>query len=120
MSLDEISEIVGSDPLRALIESENAECAEYLAKTIPHRMHFGIAAYLLLGLQPGDFLYSVFSNNLEQAAALADDENRLILYQYVVLVHNHLPGNAHGGTDQVMSWTSKGGLLGRQNARAGW
>ena len=52
------------------------QLAEGLEKcSIPPHMHEGVRAYVLQGVEPGGFLYAVFSNNLVDSFARADNTN---------------------------------------------
>ena len=71
---------------------------------IPGRMHFGIMSYILDHKRPGDFLCSVISNNLKEAVGRADDENVLLLQQYVRWFYNYAPSPCWGSAEKMRDW----------------
>lgn len=78
---------------------------------IPSYMHGGIERYVYDGVKPGDFLTSVFENNLMMAVMRADSTNLHLLPEYARLLYN-LPGNCFGSPEIVKAWCKCGGLNG--------
>lgn len=81
---------------------------------IPSYMHFGIAAYVVLGQEPGDFLRSVLENDLLLAVQRADYLNRQHLLDYAKLLCCDLPMLCYGSNQLVRSWIASGGLQGQE------
>jgi len=59
--------------------------------TIPSHMHSGIKSYLFDKHIQGDFLMSVFANDLAEAAVRADNINANCLKNYAFFMFNELP-----------------------------
>lgn len=57
--------------------------------------------YLNYGIMPGGFLTAVLENNLKEACARADYENRGNLYNIVGYIYNYIPYTAWGSPDAV-------------------
>ncbi len=64
----------------------------------------GLINYVDLGIPPGDFLYSMLTNNLRQAVAHADDFNRTRIAEYVTVLYNYIPAQAWGSEENVREW----------------
>jgi hypothetical protein len=71
---------------------------------LPARMLPGFYRYVLEGIKPGDFLTSVFENNLCLSAMTADYQNVKLLSQWAVLVSNYTPSECHGSHAKVQEW----------------
>lgn len=71
---------------------------------IPARMHGGLIRYVAHHKEPGGFLTAVLENNLRRACAKADDENKYLLFDYVVFLHNRCPAACWGSEDAVTKW----------------
>ena len=63
-----------------------------------------INRFALLHEKKGHFLMAVFSNDLREAFARADDFNRPVLCQIVAYCHNEIPGNCWGSPQKVKEW----------------
>ncbi len=81
---------------------------------IPSHTHFGIAAYVVLGQEPGDFLRSVLENDFLLAVQRADFINRAHLLDYARLLCCDLPMLCYGSNQIVRSWIASGGILGQE------
>lgn len=55
----------------------------------------------------GDFLRAVLSNDLMQAMARADDENRRDLFDICDYVYNDMPSGCHGSPEIVKAWLAR-------------
>lgn len=75
---------------------------------IPAWMHGGIVRYVTEGIQPGDFLTSVLRNDLKNAVAHADDDNRRLIPDYVQFFYNNIPGVCWGSPEKVLHWMQLG------------
>lgn len=71
---------------------------------IPNRMHRGIMAYMVDHEKPGDFLMAVFRNDLTEACARADDENKVMLFVYIGYLYNEAPSESWGSPKKVEAW----------------
>lgn len=72
---------------------------------IPHYMHSGIFNYVYHGQPPGDFLQAVICNDLSEAVARADDENRRLIPAYIHFFHNYTPAACWGSREKMDAWT---------------
>jgi hypothetical protein len=84
---------------------------------LPERMHGGIRRYIENGIPPGHFLTAVICNDLREACARADDENRYLLFDYVKFFHNHAPVHCWGSEDRFNAWVQHRGLKGVDDDR---
>ena len=71
---------------------------------IPERMRGGITRYIEHGIPPGDFLTAVICNDLREACARADDENRYLLWDYVRFFYNYTPTGCWGSPEKMKVW----------------
>ena len=81
---------------------------------IPLTTQESISNYIEHGIDPGDFVYSVMSNNLHGAVLKADIMNTAALKDIVLWVYNNAPGNRWGNEAVVLRWieTNKKAKLG--------
>lgn len=79
----------------------------FAAYAIPEYMHSGIINYVEHHIPPGDFLRSVFSNDLFGAAVHADSQNRTRLAEYVRFAHEEMPVGSYGSPANVLAWLRK-------------
>ena len=84
--------------------------ADFLDKGLPSRMWGGVDRYLTHGIPPGHFLTAILENDLKEACARADDENVLLLHNYVRFFYNCVPGGCWGSPEAVSKWTDGGGF----------
>lgn len=77
------------------------------AHTLP-----SIENYVERGVRVGGFLRAVFSNNLFQAFARADDINRAALHNIVIHIWNYCPSECWGSPEKYEEWVKVGGLEG--------
>ncbi len=86
-----------------------------LARTkIPPRMWDGIVRYVMHGCSPGHFLTAVVTNDLKSAVMRADDENKLLLWDYVSFFYNHTPTSCWGSQQAFLNWIDKRGWEGSE------
>ncbi len=52
----------------------------------------------------GNFLRAVLENDLQEAVARADLENRLALAEIVIMLYNNLPSGCWGRPEEVEAW----------------
>ena len=74
---------------------------------IPKRMQGGLKRYIEEGVTPGGFLVAVLENNLKEAFGRADQENQLIIRNYVEFLYNFAPGACWGSVEKVTNWIEK-------------
>lgn len=60
--------------------------------------------YVEKSWQPGGFLTAVLENNLMEAFARADDNNRANLFEICKYVYNDIPSGCHGSSEIVTRW----------------
>jgi len=83
---------------------------------IPSHMRGGLHRYLQHGSAPGHFLSAVLSNDLKEAVARADEENMLLLHDYIRFLYNYAPNGSWGSRQCFENWLAIGGLDGLQEA----
>lgn len=71
---------------------------------LPGYMHKGLLYYFKHGLQGGDFLTAVLSNDLREAAMHADETNKRLLWEYVFFLYNYAPIGTGGSPEAVEEW----------------
>jgi hypothetical protein len=81
-------------------------------RRIPHHMHDVLARYILKGIEPGNFMTALMSNDLMETYNRADDKNIAAMRDWVVLVYSDLPMGCSGSKDKVNEWCRRGGLDG--------
>lgn len=89
----EILEFLKSQLKKGLIECQ-----------IPGHMHSALEDYLLRGIEPGGFLFSVLSNDFKGACSRADSINLRHLQNYMWLICNFMPQGAQGSPEKVQAW----------------
>jgi len=71
---------------------------------IPERMMGVILRYVEHGIEPGDFLTAIITNNLSEAVMRADDENINNLPAYVAWFYNEAPAGCWGSCERMKTW----------------
>jgi len=87
--------------------------------SLPVHMRPGMAAYVLHGTQPGDFLTAVLCNDLMEACHRADAINKEQLHAYAFFLYNYAPSACYGSAAKVKAWVAQDGLMGLRSAQAG-
>jgi len=82
---------------------------------LPDYMQGGMQRYIEDGIDPGDFLFAVLSNNLSEAVQCADCTNIEKLPDYVMFMYWEIPSTAWGSKELVHQWIADGGLQGEKN-----
>jgi len=75
-----------------------------MEEKIPERTINALKRYVADKIPTGDFLRAVLENNLTEAFARADSENREALWGIVEYVYNELPFNCWGSPEKVSEW----------------
>ena len=78
----------------------------------------GVQRYVLHGIPPGSFLTALFSNNLKESFARADENNTAAMRTWVIFMRWELPSQCHGSPEAVADWIAAGGMLGREKVDA--
>jgi hypothetical protein len=71
---------------------------------VPEGCHGGLIRYVVHHIPTGSFLLAVLMNDLAEACARADDENRYHLFDIVMFLYNHVPTSAWGSPEHVKKW----------------
>lgn len=79
---------------------------------LPEHMRESMRLYVEQGIIPGDFLQAVLSNDLITTLALADPANMAALKDYQYFLHNEVPAECFGSTEEMYDWHDIGGLQG--------
>ena len=98
------------------LPSYNAEVihARLLDLGIPERMVGSLVRYIQEGQAPlGRFLTAVLCNDLAESCVRADPDNKKLLREYVMFLHNYAPRGSHGSRENFKEWCKTGGLKGR-------
>ncbi len=87
---------------------EQADRAEQLARApwalVPEGLRGGLVRWIVNGTPPGSFLQAVLRNDLADATARIDHENRPFLADVVKWLYNYAPSGCWGGPDRVADW----------------
>jgi hypothetical protein len=75
---------------------------------IPKETKEAIERYVNAGLDPGDFLQAIMSNDLMGACKLADEHNLRAIVAIAQHVYSNVPMNCHGTKDIVRLWIELG------------
>jgi len=71
---------------------------------IPEYMHGALIRYVEQRIPPGDSLSAVLQNDLMEAFARADENNRNALYAYSMWLYNQAPHNCYGSPEAYKEW----------------
>lgn len=71
---------------------------------IPAHMQEAIRRYVVQGLQPGDFLTAVITNDLLNAVNRADADNLPLLKLYMRWFYNEAPAPCWGSRQNMTEW----------------
>jgi len=71
---------------------------------IPRAIKQQIDNYIDNGVPPAGFLSAMLCNNIRDAVARADDENKRALYDIVIYLENFIPNMAWGSAERVEKW----------------
>lgn len=71
---------------------------------LPQSLRGAAYRYVEYGILPGDFLIAVLSNDLKEACARADDDNRNRLFDIVSWFYNEAPSPCWGSPEKVRVW----------------
>lgn len=80
---------------------------EFQGFTISDDMMDGLQRYIRHGVQPGQFLMAVLSNDLKEACARADLGNMRNLPAYVAYLYNKAPAPCWGSPEKVLAWLAR-------------
>lgn len=93
----EIREMTGDD-LEQMMKEHRALNPEREIKDLTKQ---SLDLYADRGILPGDFLYSVLTNDLFGALGRADSYNRATIFQITQYIYNNLPSNSWGSPEKV-------------------
>lgn len=71
---------------------------------IPERTRQAIERYAQQKIETGGFLRAVLENNLQEAFARADEENRELMFEIVKYCYNKIPAECWGSPEKVQCW----------------
>lgn len=74
---------------------------------VPSHIRGGLIRFVDHGILPGGFLQAVLSNDLREACARADDENRPRLFEIVRWLHWEAPATSWGSREAMHAWAAK-------------
>ena len=79
---------------------------------LPDYMRASVQRYIEDGHPVGHFLSAIFSNDLKEAYARADEENTRRMKDWVMFMYNEMPGISQGSPENFKNWQSIGGQNG--------
>lgn len=79
-------------------------CVKHIPMDIPYYMWDGLISYIYHRQAQGNFLTSIFSNNLKSACYYADNENKHYIWHYVYYLYNYAPIDCWGSEEKVKEW----------------
>ena len=85
-------------------------------KGIPEYMIDGVVEHVMVGRGTGNFLTSLFENDLMKTFGAADGTNRKMIENYVSYMYNTMPVGSWGSVKTVAKWKKDGGLEGLKAA----
>ena len=68
---------------------------------LPYDVAHTVAMYMFDRVEPGGFLFQVFSNSLTGAFAAADLSNRALMFEWASFVYNEMDTNVVGSRENV-------------------
>lgn len=80
--------------------------ADLRYELLPAYLRGGMYRYIEFGVPPGSFLTAVLTNDLREACARADDNNRVRLWEIVRWLHNEAPAPCWGSPQKMSDWTA--------------
>jgi hypothetical protein len=83
---------------------------------LPEHMREGARLYVEQGVEPGDFMVAVLTNNLMLSFSRADRINIRAMDAWCDWLWNECPGNAWGSPEKVTAWIESGGMATRATA----
>lgn len=86
-----------------------------MSQYIPWHKQEVVYNYVIKGLRPENFLYSIITNNLIGAVNNADEISIKRIPDFVRFFYNYAPAICWGDEKSVEEWIEKGGWNGIQN-----
>lgn len=71
---------------------------------VPDHMWGGVERYFVNRVPTGHFLTALFSNDLMEAFARADDENAANMHRWCQFLYNYAPRGSYGSPAAVREW----------------
>jgi len=72
----------------------------------------GLRMYIEKGIPSGSFLEAILCNDLKEACARADNENRFLIWHWVNWLYNEAPSDCWGSPEKYQAWIGVRGLEG--------
>jgi len=67
-------------------------------------IHEALGRYVRFRIPTGSFLHAVLSNDLMEAMAKADEDNKDDIHEICRYIHNNLPMLCYGSSKKVRKW----------------
>ncbi len=80
------------------------EAPDYSSSLLPEQYRGGLQRYIEHRIQTGGFLESVLRNDLMEACARIDDNQRVNFWNLAKWIYNNVPGCARGSHEKVQDW----------------
>jgi hypothetical protein len=71
---------------------------------LPDYMLDAVQSWVLGGKRPGYFLEALLKNDFMGAAAMADDNNRRLLWEWAGFLYNEVPSECKGSDSRFWNW----------------
>lgn len=65
----------------------------------------GLKLYIEEGIDLGDFMMAMLTNDLRETFGRTDENNRANIFEWVVWLWNEFPANAWGSPEKVAAYT---------------
>ena len=78
-----------------------------LTMGVPEHIIPGIVEYVTEGCPLGGFLHSVFSNDLIDSFARADETNIAAMFNIVKFIYNEVDTGCYGSPERVAAWINE-------------
>jgi hypothetical protein len=96
-----------------MVDVSEASIMNHLNKyNIPRYMYGGIVRWIRNGIPPGHFLSNLLKNDLRRTFEKADENNILVIKNYLMFLYNEAPSECWGSEKNFNNWIKQGGSLG--------
>lgn len=82
---------------------------------LPRYMADGLYGYVQCGRSTGSFLQAILMNDFIGACMVADSNNKNLLWNWGMFLHETLPPKSYGSRSAYIMWTNTGGLKAKED-----
>lgn len=90
--------------LKELLTQKGERIRQQMDLLIPEHMHQAVWYWLWDGIEPGDFLSAVISNDLRGAVLYADHYNTVAIPNWVRFFSSSMPSDSWGSKEKMSRW----------------